>query len=152
MARLLTVPSHSSDPRHRHLVAVLPPLLARSCPPDGGGYGGAYELRLTGQEVRELGGFEIVRSALRAAARSLGWTRVETYGLDTAGGVALVGVVDRREVAEEFASAVDRHREQRMRAAVETVARNRAEGTSRTVPGSGTVVAQEFRAALAAIE
>ncbi|MDJ0344199.1 hypothetical protein QMK19_29210 [Streptomyces sp. H10-C2] len=143
------MPSHASDPRHQRLVAVLPPLLARTCPPDGGGYGGAYELRLTGREVRELGGLDLLRSALRAAARSQGWTRVETYGTDTAVGEAVVGVVDRREAPGGFAEAVDRHRQKRMRTAVETVARNRAEGTRRTVPGSVVLAAQEFRAALA---
>jgi hypothetical protein len=146
------MPSHASDPRHRRLVAVLPPLLERTCPPDGGGHGGAYELRLTAREVRELGGYEVLRSALRAAARQVGWTRVETYGTDTAGGEAVVGVVDRREVPAQFADAVDRHRDKRMREAVETVARNRREGTSRMVPGSGVLRAQEFRAALAELD
>jgi hypothetical protein len=102
--------------------------------------------------VRELGGYEVLRSALRAAARQLGWTRVETYGTDAAGGEAVVGVVDRREVPERFADAVDRHRNQRMREAVETVARNGREGTSRMVPGSGVLKAQEFRAALADLD
>jgi len=57
--------------------------------------------------VRELGGYDVLRSALRAAARSLGWTRVETYGTDTAGGQAIVGIADRREVTAQFADTVD---------------------------------------------
>ncbi|MFF7702775.1 hypothetical protein [Streptomyces lydicus] len=139
---------HAADPRHQRLIAVLAPLLARTCPQDGGGYGDAYELRLTAEEVEDLGGLALLRSALRAAARTLGWSRLETYGVDTAGGT-VAGVVDRRQVPDESADAVDRHRQARMRAAVEMVARNTADGVRRAVPGSGTLTAQEFRAALA---
>ncbi|GAA2810815.1 hypothetical protein GCM10010441_39310 [Kitasatospora paracochleata] len=143
------MPSHTADPRHTHLVAVLPPLLTRSCPPRAGGFGGAWEVRLTRAETEDVGGLDLLRSAMRTAARSLGWTRVETYGIATLYG-AVAGIVDRRPVPEEFAAAIERFREERMRAAVETVYRNRADGRQRAVPGSVFVTTQEFRAALAA--
>ncbi|MEV7182568.1 hypothetical protein AB0O09_38710, partial [Kitasatospora sp. NPDC093679] len=99
------MPYPAADPRHRRLVAVLPPLLTRSCPPQGGGYGGAWEVRLTWAETEDLGGLALLRSAMRAAARTLGW-RVETYGAPTLYG-AVAGIVDRRPVPDEFADAVD---------------------------------------------
>ncbi|MEW1912537.1 hypothetical protein AB0442_29560 [Kitasatospora sp. NPDC085895] len=141
------MPSLAADPRHARLVAVLPPLLTRSCPPQAGGYGGAWEVRLTRAETEDLGGLALLRSAMLAAAGSLGW-RPETYGAPTLYG-AVAGIVDRRPVPQEFAGAVDRYREERMRAAVETAERNRADGRHRAVRGSVFVTTQEFRAALA---
>ncbi len=105
---------------------------------------------MTDAEVDDLGGLDLLCSALRTAARSLGWSKTEAYGVTTIMG-AVAGVVDRREVSEEFAEAVDRHKMARMRAAVETVARNRADSVRRAVPGSGALTTQEFQAALAAV-
>ncbi|WP_030276393.1 hypothetical protein [Streptomyces sp. NRRL B-24484] len=141
------MPSLAADPRHSRLVAVLPPLLTRSCPPRAGGYGGAWEVRLARAEAEDLGGLDLLRSAMRVAARSLGW-RFETYGAPTLYGV-VAGIVDRRPVPDEFADTVERFRETRMRAAVETADRNRADGRQRAVLGSVFVTTQEFRAALA---
>ncbi|MEW1911262.1 hypothetical protein AB0442_22910 [Kitasatospora sp. NPDC085895] len=141
------MPSPAADPRHARLVTVLPPLLTRSCPPQAGGYGGAWEVRLTRAETEDLGGLALLRSALRSAAHSLGW-RAGTYGAPTLYG-AVAGIVDWRLVPEEFAGAVDRYRQERMRAAVETAERNRADGGQRAVRGSVFVTTQEFRAALA---
>ncbi|MEV7181909.1 hypothetical protein AB0O09_37695, partial [Kitasatospora sp. NPDC093679] len=70
------------------------------------------------------------------------------YGAPTLYG-AVAGIVDRRPVPDEFADAVDCFRAERMRAAVETVERNRADGRQRAVRGSVFVTTQEFRAALA---
>ncbi|MFD4757438.1 hypothetical protein ACFWOJ_00675 [Streptomyces sp. NPDC058439] len=62
-------------------------MLADTCPERGGGYGGTFEVRLPFAEVEELGGLGLFRSALRAAARSLGW-KVETYGVAGAESIA----------------------------------------------------------------
>ncbi|MGW8356515.1 hypothetical protein [Streptomyces wedmorensis] len=123
-------------------------MLRRSCPPDGGGFGGSYELRLGVDEADELGGVDLIRSALRKAGRSLGWSRLQTFGGSFLQ-VAVAGVVDRREIPEEFAVAVEKSELQRGRAAVEVTERTRQDGRPRAVPGSVFVVAQEFRAAYA---
>lgn len=124
------------------------PLLRRSCPPDGGGFGGSYELRLGVDEADELGGVDLIRSALRKAGRSLGWSRLQTFG-GSFPQVAVAGVVDRREIPEEFAAAVEEYDLQRGRAAVEVIGQTFEDGKPRAVPGSVFVLAQEFRAAYA---
>ncbi|GHF27191.1 hypothetical protein GCM10010218_05160 [Streptomyces mashuensis] len=48
--------SSAKDPRHIKLAAVLAPLLRRTSPEGGGGFGGSYELRLSAEEAAELGG------------------------------------------------------------------------------------------------
>ncbi len=142
------MPSFAGDPRHERLVAVLVPLLRRSCPPGGGGFGGSYELRLGVDEAEELGGVDLIRSAMRKAGRSLGWTKLQTFG-GSFPQVAVAGVVDRREIPEEFAAAVEEYELQRGRAAAEVIGRTWQDGKRRAVPGSVFVVAQEFRAAYA---
>lgn len=96
------MPSFAGDPRHERLVAVLVPLLRRSCPPGGGGFGGSYELRLGVDEAEELGGVALIRSAMRKAGRSLGWARLQTFG-GSFPQVVVAGVVDRREIPAQFA-------------------------------------------------
>ncbi|HSA49832.1 MAG TPA: hypothetical protein VLH10_06930 [Yinghuangia sp.] len=145
------MPSFAGDPRHERLAAVLVPLLRRACPPGGGGYGGSYELRLGVDEAEALGGVDLIRSAMRKAARSVGWSRLQTYG-GTFPHVAMAGVTDRRDVPEEFAVAVEEYQMARMRAAVDTVSRKREDGRTRAVPGSVYLTPQEFRAALAEAE
>ncbi|MGW7465323.1 hypothetical protein ACWGJT_11555 [Streptomyces xantholiticus] len=142
------MPSFAGDPRHERLVAVLVPLLRRSCPPGGGGFGGSYELRLRVDEAEELGGVDLIRSALRKAGRSLGWARLQTFG-GSFPQVAVAGVVDRREIPEEFAAAVEEYELARGRASAEVVERTWQDGKPRAVPGSVFVAAQEFRAAYA---
>ncbi|MFJ3206275.1 hypothetical protein [Streptomyces sp. NPDC086989] len=142
------MPSFAGDPRHERLVAVLVPLLRRSCPPGGGGFGGSYELRLGVDEAEELGGVDLIRSALRKAGRSLGWSRLQTFG-GSFPQAAVAGVVDRREIPEEFAAAVEEYQMERGRAAAEIVGQTLLDGKPRVVPGSVFVVAQEFRAAYA---
>ncbi|MFB7977628.1 hypothetical protein [Streptomyces vinaceus] len=142
------MPSFAGDPRHERLVAVLVPLLRRSCPPGGGGFGGSYELRLGVDEAEEFGGVDLIRSALRKAGRSLGWSRLQTFG-GSFPQAAVAGVVDRREIPEEFAAAVEEYQMERRRAAAEVVGQTLLDGRPRAVPGSVFVVAQEFRAAYA---
>ncbi|TJZ99429.1 hypothetical protein [Actinacidiphila oryziradicis] len=142
------MPSFAGDPRHERLVAVLVPLLRRSCPPGGGGFGGSYELRLAVDEAEELGGVDLIRSAMRKAARSLGWSRLQTFG-GSYPQAALAGVVDQREIPEEFAAAVEEYRMAWMRASAEVVSQTIQDGKRRSVPGSVLVTAQEFRAAYA---
>ncbi|MEU1854369.1 hypothetical protein ABZ499_35300 [Streptomyces sp. NPDC019990] len=141
------MPSFVGDPRHERLVAVLVPLLRRSCPRGGGGFGGSYELRLGVDEAEELGGVALIRSAMRKAGRSLGWVKLQTFG-GSFPQVVVAGVVDRREVPAESA-AVEEYELQRGRAAAEVIGRTWQDGKPRAVPGSVFVVAQEFRAAYA---
>ncbi|MFJ1795238.1 hypothetical protein [Kitasatospora griseola] len=138
--------SFANDPRHQKLVGVLVPLLRRTCPPGAGGYGGSYELRLAPSEAEDLGGVPLIRSAMRKAAKELGWSKLETYGTDT-GRVALAGVVDKRELPQEFSDVVERHQQARMRDAAEAVSQAMTSGTGRAVRGGANVTAQEFRAA-----
>lgn len=142
------MPSFMNDPRHIRLVDVLVPLLRRSCPAGGGGYGGSYELRLTAEEAAELGGVALIRSAMRKAGRSLGWDRLQTYG-GAYPSVTVAGVTDRREIPEPFAHVVEEARLERGRAAMEVVSRTMTDGKRRAVPGSVFVTTQEFRAAYA---
>ncbi|MFD8197846.1 hypothetical protein [Streptomyces wuyuanensis] len=142
------MPSFAGNPRHERLVAVLVPLLRRSCPPGGGGFGGSYELRLGVDEAEALGGVALIRSAMRKAGQSLGWAKLQTLG-GSFPQVAIAGVVDRREVPGEFAAAVEEYELQRGRAAAEVIGQTVEDGKPRAVPGSVFVVAQEFRAAYA---
>ncbi|MDT0382424.1 hypothetical protein RM572_27065 [Streptomyces sp. DSM 42041] len=142
------MPSFVNDPRYVRLVDVLVPLLRRSCPEAGGGYGGSYELRLTAKEATELGGVALIRSAMRKAARSLGWDRLQTYGGEYPS-VTVAGVTDRRDIPESFADVVEAARLERGRAAMEVFSRTMTDGTRRAVPGSVFVTTQEFLAAYA---
>ncbi|MEU9148928.1 hypothetical protein, partial [Streptomyces sp. NPDC048349] len=112
------------------------------------GFGGSYELRLGVDEAEELGGVDLIRSALRKAGRSLGWSRLETFG-GSFPQVAVAGVVDRREIPEEFAAAVEEYQSARGRASAEVIGQTWQDGRPRAVPGSVFLVAQEFRAAYA---
>lgn len=134
--------------RHERLVAVLVALLRRSCPLGGGGYGGSYELRLGLDEAGEWGGVDLIRSALRKAGRSLGWSRLQTFG-GSFPQAAVAGVVDRREIPVEFAVAVEKYQMERGRAAAEVVGQTLLDGKPGAVPGCVFVVAQEFRAVYA---
>jgi len=143
------MPSYTGDPRHTELVAVLVPLLRRTCPADGGGYGGAYELRLGPEEAQGLGGVDLIRSAMRKAARTLGWSKLQTYG-GAYPQVTVAGVVDQREIPDAFASAVEESRMARQHAAAEAVSRYMQDGKTHATRGSVYLTTQEFRAAHAA--
>ncbi|MFE1953251.1 hypothetical protein ACFW9D_22605 [Streptomyces sp. NPDC059524] len=142
------MPSFATDPRHTELVTVLTPLLRRTLADDAGGYGGSYELHLTAHEAVELGGISLIRSAMRKAARSLGWSPLKTYGA-VYESVAVAGVLDQREIPEPFATAVEQRRLERGRASAEIVGKNMQDGRHRAVPGSVFLTTQEFRAAYA---
>ncbi len=94
---------------------------------------------------------DLIRSAMRKAARSLGWSRLQTFG-GLYPQVAVAGVVDRREVPEEFAAVVEDYRLDRMAASAEVISETLKDGRRRAVPGSVFVTTQEFRAAFAAAE
>ncbi|MFF4694860.1 hypothetical protein [Streptomyces chattanoogensis] len=140
------MPSFAGDPRHERLVAVLVPLLRRSCPA-GGGFGGAYELRLGVDEAEELGGVALIRSAMRKAGRSLGWAKLQAFGGSSRR--LLWRVWRTGEVPAELAAEVEEYALQRGRAAAEVVGQTLEDGKPRAVPGSVFVVAQEVRAAYA---
>ncbi|MFI9202168.1 hypothetical protein [Streptomyces sp. NPDC053048] len=142
------MPSYAKDPRHIKLTAVLVPLLRRTCPEGGGGFGGSYELRLSAEEVDELGGLDLIRSAMRKAARELGWTKVQTYG-SSGGPVTVAGVTDEREIPEPYASVVHQSNMDRQREAMAAVSRALQDGKTRAAPNSVYLKTQEFRAALA---
>ncbi|MET8680056.1 hypothetical protein ABZW18_21345 [Streptomyces sp. NPDC004647] len=99
---------------------MLVPLLRASCSPNGGGYGGSVELRMPDAEADDLGGADLLRATLRAAARQLGW-KTETYAMAGTVHGTMVGVVDRREVPAPFSEAVAADTARRMRIAVDRV-------------------------------
>jgi hypothetical protein len=141
------VPSYANDARHAKLATVLVPLVQRTCPQGAGGYGGSYWLYLTVKEVEDLGGLDIIRSAMRKVARDLGWVKLQTYGVSN--DIVMVGVVDRREIPEPYAAVVRAHRLNRQRDMNETLSRMFDDGKMDTVPGSVYLMTQEFRAAYA---
>lgn len=116
------MPTPAPDPRRAAMITVLVPLLQASCPPEGGGYGGSVELRMPDREADELGGADLLRSSLRAAARQLGW-KGETYAWVGTQHGTMVGVVDRRDIPAPFAKAVKGDMARRVRAAVDRVGR-----------------------------
>ncbi|MGW0670659.1 hypothetical protein [Streptomyces sp. NPDC002746] len=73
-------------------------------------------------EADELGGADLLRASLRAAARQLGW-KAETYVWVGTQHGTMMGVVDRRQAPAPFADAVQRDMARRMRAAVDRVGR-----------------------------
>ncbi|MEV4505476.1 hypothetical protein [Streptomyces klenkii] len=133
------------------MTQVLVPLLRASCPPDAGGYGGGIELRLTNDEAEELGGVALVRAALRAAARELGW-KTETFGWTETIRGTMVGVTDRRTPPSPFDSFVDADRQRRMRKAVERVGPPGAPSPPRSDEPSVRLPTQKFLTAYAAAQ
>ncbi|WP_254391029.1 hypothetical protein [Streptomyces sp. AC550_RSS872] len=71
--------SYAKDPRCIAMAEALAPLLRRSCPEGAGGFGGSYQVNLDDEEAVGLGGVELIRAAMRRAARQLDW-KVETIG------------------------------------------------------------------------
>lgn len=123
------------------------PLLQRSCPDGGGGYGRRYQMNLDVEEAVGLGGVELIRAAIRKAARTLG-CKVNTLGMITRHG-SIVVIQDLREAPEEFAKAVNDDMNERMMAAL-----HRVWGEDGKPPAQRRTVAlqtQEFRVAVAAL-
>ncbi|WP_245685753.1 hypothetical protein [Streptomyces yerevanensis] len=71
--------SYAKDPRCLAMAEALVPLLRRVCPEGAGGYGGSYQVNLDDEEAVGLGGVELIRAAMRKAARQLDW-KVTTIG------------------------------------------------------------------------
>lgn len=124
------------------------PLLQRSCPDGGGGYGGGCQMNLDDEEAVGLGGVELIRAAMRKAARTLGW-KVNTLGMIGTRHGTIVVIQDLREAPEEFAKAVNDDMNERMMAALHRVWSEDGEPPAqrRTV----ALQTQEFRAAVAAL-
>ncbi|MET9347579.1 hypothetical protein [Streptomyces termitum] len=98
-------PALSKDPRCVALAEALKPVLQASCPEGAGGYGGALEARLHPADAQALGGLELIRAAMRRAARQLGW-QVRTVGYARER-LVLVIVQDVRDVPAEFADILE---------------------------------------------
>ncbi|MFE8910847.1 MULTISPECIES: hypothetical protein [Streptomyces griseus group] len=138
------------------LAKLLVPLLERSGPEGAGGYGGTFQVHVPSETAAQLGGLDLIRAALRKAARELGWT-FGTYGFGGGqeGTTTLVGIHDKREVPAPYAKVVEKHRQAQMRAAVDRVsARYSAPDGSTPTPspplrGTPVVQTKEFLAAVA---
>ncbi|MFE7045585.1 hypothetical protein ACFU9X_41110 [Streptomyces atratus] len=88
--------SYAKDPRCTAMAQALVPLLRRSCPEGAGGYGGSYQVNLDDEEAVGLGGVELIRAAMRKAARQLGW-KATTIGMIGTRHGTVVAVSDTRE-------------------------------------------------------
>ncbi|PCG87104.1 hypothetical protein CIB93_04455 [Streptomyces sp. WZ.A104] len=147
--------SYAKDERCVALAKVLVPLLERSGPEGAGGYGGTFQVHVPHETVEQLGGLDLIRAALRKAARELDW-KFGTYGFGGGqGSTTLIGIHDKREIPDPYAKAVEEHRQRQMRAAVDRVSA-RYSGLDGSAPASspplrGTPVVQtkEFLAAVA---
>jgi hypothetical protein len=128
------------------MAAALVPLLRRNCPQDGGGYGGSYQVNLDDEEAVGLGGVELIRAAMRKAARQLGW-KVTTVGMIGTRHGTMVVVQDTREVPQEYWAVVDAAMNARMRGCMHKVWGE--PGQAPVERGSVALMTQEFRAAVA---
>lgn len=93
-----------------------------------------------------LGGVELIRAAMRKAARQLGWKATTIGWIGTRHGT-MVAVQDTREVPDEHKAAVAAAMNDRMRAAL-----HKAWGEPGPAPverGSVALMTQEFHAAIA---
>ncbi|WP_314223576.1 hypothetical protein [Streptomyces zaehneri] len=138
--------SYAKDPRCIAMAEALVPLLRRACPEGAGGFGASYQVNLDDEEAVGLGGVELIRAAMRRAARQLGW-KVTTIGMIGTRFGTMVAVQDTRDVPEEFRAVVDAAVEQRMSAALAKVWGEPGEAPVQR--GSVTLMTQEFRAAVA---
>ncbi|KMS74195.1 hypothetical protein ACM01_14840 [Streptomyces viridochromogenes] len=138
--------SYAKDPRCIAMAEALVPLLRRSCPDGAGGYGGSYQVNLDDEEAVGLGGVELIRAAMRKAARQLDW-KVETIGWIGTRFGTMVAIRDTREVPQEYRASVDAAMYERMSAAVVRVSAEPGEAPVQR--GSVTLATQEFRAAVA---
>ncbi|MGI3202487.1 hypothetical protein ACRJ4W_37245 [Streptomyces sp. GLT-R25] len=108
-AKTVTVkrPALSKDPRCVALAEALKPVLKTTCPQGAGGYGGSLQASLHPAVAEKLGGMELIRAAMRRAARQLGW-RVRTLGYARER-LVVVLVQDVREAPAEFAAALEEY-------------------------------------------
>ncbi|MFE7951575.1 hypothetical protein [Streptomyces sp. NPDC057426] len=147
--------SYAKDERCVALAKVLVPLLERSGPDGAGGYGGTFQVHVPSQTAAQLGGLDLIRAALRKAARELGWT-FGTYGFGGGpeGATTLIGIHDTREIPEPYAQVVEEHRQRQMRAAVERMSMRYSDvaapaPSSPPLRGTPVVQTKEFLAAVA---
>ncbi|WP_307680609.1 hypothetical protein [Streptomyces sp. V4I2] len=138
--------SYTKDPRCIAMAEAMVPLLRRACPEGAGGYGGSYQVNLDDEEAVGLGGVELIRAAMRKAARQLDW-KVETIGWIGTRFGTMVAIQDRREVPEAYRAVVDAAMYERMSAAVAGVSAESGEAPVQR--GSVALMTQEFRAAVA---
>jgi len=138
--------SYAKDPRCIAMAEALVPLPRRACPESAGGFGGSYQVNLDDEEAVGLGGVELIRAAMRKAARQLGW-KVTTIGWIGTRFGTMVAVQDTRDVPEEFRAVVDAAMYERMSAAVARVSGEPGEAPVQR--GSVVLMTQEFRAAVA---
>lgn len=143
------MPTSAPDPRRTALTSALVPLLRASCPSDAGGYGGSVEVRLPDAEAEELGGTDLLRASLRAAARQLGW-KIETYAMTGTQHGTMLGIIDRRPVPEPFTAVVAADMARRTRAAVDRVGRPGSPAPQPSPVCDPHIPTEEFRAACAA--
>ncbi|WP_280892834.1 MULTISPECIES: hypothetical protein [unclassified Streptomyces] len=71
--------SNAKDPRCIAMAEALVPLLRRCSPENAGGFGGSCQVNLGDEEAVRLGGVELIRAAMRKAARQLDG-KAETIG------------------------------------------------------------------------
>ncbi|MFI9617094.1 hypothetical protein ACIHCM_36475 [Streptomyces sp. NPDC052023] len=139
--------SYAKDPRCIAMAEALVPLLRRACPEGASGYGGSYQVNLDDEEAVGLGGVELIRAAMRKAARHLDW-KVTTIGWIGTRFGTMVAIQDTRDIPEEYRKVVDAAMNERMSAAV---AKMWSEpGEAPVERGSVALMTQEFRAAVAA--
>ncbi|MFD4260705.1 hypothetical protein ACFWR9_24560 [Streptomyces sp. NPDC058534] len=140
------MPSYAKDPRCIAMSEALIPLLRRACPDGAGGYGGYYQVNLDDEEAVGLGGVELIRAAMRKAAKQLGW-KVTTLGWIGTRNGTMVAVQDTREVPDEHRAVVDAAMNDKLRAALHKVWGE--PGPAPVQRGSVPLMTQEFRAAVA---
>ncbi|MEU2625181.1 hypothetical protein ABZ642_45020 [Streptomyces sp. NPDC007157] len=138
--------SYAKDPRCITMAEALVPLLRRSSPERAGGYGGSYQVNLDDEEAVGVGGVELIRAAMRKAARQLDWN-VETIGWIGTRFGTMIALRDTREVPEVYRTAVDAAMCEQMSAAVARVSAE--SGEAPVLRGSVALMTQEFRAAVA---
>ncbi|MFF3343654.1 hypothetical protein [Streptomyces flavidovirens] len=136
---------YAKDPRCIAMAEALVPLLRRACPQGAGEYGGYFQVNLDDEEAVGLGGVELIRAAMRKAAKQLGWkvTTIEWTG--TRNGT-MVGVQDTREVPEEYRAVVDEAMNDKLHAALHKVWGEPAPAPVQR--GSVALMTHEFRAAV----
>ncbi|WP_406132294.1 hypothetical protein [Streptomyces sp. NBC_00989] len=138
--------SFAKDPRCIAMAEAMAPLLRRACPEGAGGYGGSYQVNLDDEEAVGLGGVELIRAAMRKAARKLDW-KVETIGWIGTRFGTMIAIQDTREVPEPYRAVVEAAMYERMSAAVARVPSELDEAPVQR--GSVALMTQEFRAAVA---
>ncbi|NUK03219.1 hypothetical protein HRW21_23670 [Streptomyces lunaelactis] len=128
------------------MAEALVPLLRCNCPEGASGFGGSYQVNLDDEEAVGLRGVELIRAAMRKAARQLGW-KVTTIGMiGTRHGTVAV-VQDVREVPEEHQAVINDAMNDRMRAALHKLWGEQGPAPVQRV--SVALMTQEFRAAVA---